>query len=163
MARMNIYVSDDLKERMDKAEESANWSQVSSRAFEIELGEIAKRKKVKDMNSVVQRLKASKLEFENVSYKEGYRCGHGWAENGAEYAELKHAYEIDADDSLFINAESDDERAFHVGFIITGVDEKVWDFWEGVFGEWEPAKDFEFYKGFLEGASEVYEKVKDEL
>ena len=44
MARMNIYVSDDLKERMDNAEERANWSQVASRAFEIELGEIAKRK-----------------------------------------------------------------------------------------------------------------------
>ena len=61
MARMNISVPDNLKDHMDGAEESVNWSKVASRAFEIELGEIAKRKKVKDMNSVVQRLKASKL------------------------------------------------------------------------------------------------------
>lgn len=164
MARMNIYVSDDLKERMDNAEESANWSQVASRAFEIELGEIAKRKKEKDMNSVIQRLKASKLEFENVSYNGGYQYGREWAENSAEYAELKHAYEIEIDDPLYVDAEDgDDERAYHIGHMITGDGEKAWEFWEGVFGEWQPAKDFEFYKGFLDGASEVYEKVKGEL
>jgi hypothetical protein len=164
MARMNIYVSEDLKERMDKAEEKSNWSQVASRAFEVELGEIAKRKKVKDMNSVVQRLKTSKVEYENVSFKDGYECGRKWAEESAEYSELKHAYEIDVDDSIFSDPEDDDDgRAFVVGHMITREGEKVWDFWEGVFGEWQPAKDFEFYKGFLAGASEVYEKVRDEL
>ena len=164
MARMNIYISDDLKGHMDKAGKSANWSQVASRAFEIELGEIAKRKKVKDMNSVVQRLKASKLEFEDVSYKDGHQYGAGWAENSAAYDELKHACEIDTDDSLLVDAEDgDDERAFHVAMMITGDGDKAMEFWEGVFGEWLPAKDFEFYKGFLDGASEVYEKVKDEL
>ena len=167
MARMSIYISDDLKERMDKsadeAEEKANWSQVASRAFEIELGEIVKRKKVKDMNSVVQRLKASKLEFETASYKEGRECGTKWAVESAEYAELKRAYEINPDDPVFAEDEDDDERALHLACLITNCDEKTPDFWEGVFGEWVPSQDFEFYKGFLNGASEIYEKVKDEL
>lgn len=164
MARMNIYIFDDLKTRMGKSEESANWSKVASRAFEIELGKLAKLKEEKDMSSVIERLKASKFEFENASYKDGRQYGTRWAEVSAEYPELKHAYEIDVDDSLFVDAEDgDDERAFHVAMMITVDGDKAMEFWEGVFGEWQPVKDFEFYKGFLDGASEVYEKVKDEL
>jgi predicted transcriptional regulator len=58
MARMNIYVSDDLKERMDNTAESANWSQVACNAFEVELGEIAKRQK-KALKAAETELKAS--------------------------------------------------------------------------------------------------------
>ena len=162
MARMNIYVSDDLKERMDNAEESANWSQVASRAFEIELGEMAKRKKVKDMNSVIQRLKASKMEFENVSYREGRKYGIKWAEESADYAELKRAYELDTDDAVFVEAE-DDDQAINVAILLTDDGDKAVVFWGEIFGEWQAGKDFECYKGFLDGASEIYVAVKEEL
>ncbi len=165
MARMNIYVSDDLKECMDNAEEAANWSKVASRAFQIELGEIAKRKEDKDMNSVVQRLKASKFEFENGSYKEGYEYGKRWAENSAEYAELKSAYVIKTDDPMLDASDSqgvEDEVASFVARMIVG-DGRAMQFWEEVIGEWQPSKGYQFYKGFLKGASDVYEKVKGEL
>ena len=163
MARMNIYISDDLKERMDKAEEKMNWSKVATQEFEFELGEMAKRKKVKDMNSVIQRLKASKMVFENASYREGHQYGSTWAKESAKYAELKRAYELDTDDAVFADAENDDAQAFNVAIQLIDDGDKAMEFWEGIFEPWEAPTDFGFYKGFLDGASEIYEKVKDEL
>jgi post-segregation antitoxin (ccd killing protein) len=54
MARMNIYVKDDLKERMEAEEKTVNWSKVASRAFKNELRKIAKRKE-KEMKEMAER------------------------------------------------------------------------------------------------------------
>ncbi len=34
MARMTIYIPDDLKARMDEAGENTNWSEIAQKAFE---------------------------------------------------------------------------------------------------------------------------------
>ena len=38
MARMSIYVPDDLKGRMDRLSDRVNWSGVAQAAFETEIG-----------------------------------------------------------------------------------------------------------------------------
>ena len=156
MARMNISVPDDVKACMDAAMEPVNWSAVASRAFEIELGEIAKRKQEKDMSDVIARLRASKLESNTAEYQEGHEAGRRWAELDAEFLEL----------NLLDKAE---ERRGVEGWEWSwnqiphaiGDNQTADEFWEGI--EQIQDKDEDYYNGFVDGALEVYEQVADEI
>ena len=156
MARMNISVPDDVKSRMDAAEEPVNWSAVASRAFEIELGEIAKRKQEKDMSDVIARLRASKLENTDEEYKTGQAYGRQWAEQAAEYAELKRLAVADEsrsrdnwdwDGRSIVKAATDNEQD-EVGYI-----------WEDEL----PPDSEDYFNGFVDGAVEVFEEVADKI
>lgn len=87
--RTTIYVSEDLKKRMDKVKENVSWSAVACEAFERKLGEISAKKARKSMADVVQRLRASKLAEASESRKVGHEDGRAWAMNVAESGQLK--------------------------------------------------------------------------
>lgn len=169
MARMNISVPDDLKARMDAAAEAVNWSGVASRAFELELGEIAKRQKEKDMSAVIQRLRASKLEQEDVAYKDGYRDGKVFAENEADYSDLKKLYELTDQSDWPDICESAEDAAYSPAEAVHMwmVGEDTFDrsesaaFWERFCGGEYP--EGEYLRGFVEGAADVLAQVEDEL
>src|SRR5262245_57540294 len=88
--RTTISVPLDLKKRMDAAGAGVNWSAVACRAFEVELAEIAARKKEKTMDDVIQRLRASKLRGASEAHKEGDAAGRKWARDHAEADELQN-------------------------------------------------------------------------
>ena len=88
MARVSIYVTDELKARMDKAGD-LNWSAAAQRAFEIELS-LARWKMVENEEAmVIERLRASKHREDEADRNAGREAGQEWARTAAEYGELK--------------------------------------------------------------------------
>ena len=79
MPRVSIYVQDEMKARMDEADDRANWSGIAQRAFETELHHLEAVKEIKSMSDVIERLRASKQrseESDEKCWKEG-RPGMG--------------------------------------------------------------------------------------
>src|SRR3954447_17485852 len=85
--RTSISVPPDLKARMDAVAEPVNWSAVACRAFESELAEIVKRKGVRDMKDVIQRLRASKRQSDDGLY---HRRNDAGVERAKDKAEALH-------------------------------------------------------------------------
>jgi hypothetical protein len=77
--RQTVYISMDLKQRMDKVAEEVNWSTIAANAFEQKLSEIAARKERKSMQDVIQRLRGLKVREDKQTYETGKRAGTRWA------------------------------------------------------------------------------------
>lgn len=165
MARQNIYVNDDLKERMDAVREPVNWSEVAADAFEKKLGEIAQRKKRKTMTDVVQRLRASKLEHESEEEKLGRKAGEEWARDHAAWAELQRSAQM-VDDQSWREGVGDafglsGNLISHVCPDLHGDRGAQEDFWEAWGEERYPPNEFVW--SFFEAAAEVFEKVRKQV
>ena len=172
--RISIYVPDDLKSRMDKVREDIVWSQVACEAFELKLGELAKRKKDKKMEDIIQRLRASKIACENEDKNEGREAGKVWAKDRAEAAELRRLEEFiakssanDRDDEPFIIKGSCAYSGAECFVKAISPDQDMdrdaaYDFWEAEgFKDGSPAD--EYVQGFCDGALGVWVEVKDKL
>lgn len=172
MARMSISLPDGLKRRMDAVGEPVNWSAVASRAFEFELGEIAKRKKEKDMQEVINRLKASKLKSETAGHRQGYEYGKRWASDSAEWLELANLYKMQEIDlpNWYERMTSRSSR-WSLAEQIYGVikfkgeedliiQEDAIDFWERNTNVMNP--DNEVVRGFVDGALHIYDMLEDD-
>src|SRR5947208_13665450 len=85
VARINVSVPDSLKERMS-ALDKVNWSEVAQSAFEREISK--HNVEVSNMEQVIERLRASKTEYETSEHDRGRKDGHAWACRRATYAEL---------------------------------------------------------------------------
>lgn len=170
--RMNISVSDELKARMDRVKEDVNWSALACRAFEAKLGEIAARKEKKNMQDVIERLKASKIESQGEISAEGRRDGEAWARDHAEYSELREIAKALRD------AEGQPCEAFEVAEEnrFTGAQLFVWTIRPHVKGDimeagmfWEAegfekgSPDDDYVQAFAEGAMVVWNQVVTKL
>lgn len=100
MARVSIYVSDELKARMAEAGDALNWSDIARPAFETALAAFNHRKG-QNMQTAIERLRASKVQHKQEQESSGKECGRLWAMNKAEFAELERIDAIDL--SLFGN------------------------------------------------------------
>ena len=164
MARTTISLPDDLKERMDAVKEPVNWSQVAARAFETRLGEIASRARGKDMDSVIQRLRASKVACEDSDTKEGREAGERWAQHDAEWSELERLDRALRDDSFWIEGIEEQDWA-RVVYLAMGNDEcssrsDIEEFWgEDV----EVHSSRAWFQGFCDGAIAVFDEVRDKV
>jgi hypothetical protein len=177
--RTTISVPADLKARMDKVEEPVNWSALACRAFESKLAEIAAKRETKSMSDVVERLRASMRSKESQAYKNGFKAGKSWAEQDAEVGELARLEEwkdsIEREPSLpdweTYCTVPDPRQRQGVGVTmtetITGetLDRTgVRDWWEANMGyDSGKVEDGTFVRGFVDGALDVWEAVKDEL
>src|SRR5215467_2777309 len=183
MARMTVYIPDDLKVRMDKTREEVNWSQLACAAFERKLGDMASRKAGKDMEDVIERLRASKQSSGyGGRFKAGFEVGRDWAREIAEAKELENLerfrdeaakrtkYEKSWTGIFDLNIDHDydydslPEALFHC---IRPADDddhsEAEEFWQGLAGdEWEDLSA-SWYRGFCEGALEIWVQVKDKL
>jgi hypothetical protein len=173
MAKMTVYVPDDLKGRMDKVE-GVNWSPLACRAFEAKLAELITKQGAKDMSDVITRLKASKAEAGDANRTMGREMGDRWASSSAEAEELGRLEawaEGDWEEQL---EDSDPNAAFgpshHLVDVIEGGhagrsdSDEFWTFFEDMYDldpeyRWKHA----FLVGFVEGALEVWSKVKDQI
>lgn len=156
---------------MDKVKEPVNWSATAADAFELKLGELARKAKEKTMDAVVQRLRVSKLKHRNDSMTEGMEAGTAWAKDSAEWDQLERIAEIDAGDIGAGEPMAPYGRSDYLAFEILGTpndehDRSVsTDFWDTALGD---AKDkrldsVPFLQGFVTGAAEFYSNVRDEV
>lgn len=180
MARMTVYIPDDLKTRMDKTREEINWSQLACAAFERKLGDIANRKARNSMDEVIERLRASKQSSGFGRFKVGFEAGQDWAREVAEVGELENLERLrdSANDrskyekswaGLFdvsIDHDYDSlpaELFYHIRATNDEEYEEMEEFWQTLAGDdWEdlPAS---WYRGFCEGALDIWKQVKDKL
>ena len=174
MPKMSIYVSDEMKARLDKASEQANWSAIAQRAFDLELNHIQTVKEIKSMVDVIERLQASKMKVAANSEDDGRHMGQDWAKHRAEYDELKRVAGLDLDE--FFKSYIDDpdwECRKIVATAITGSEDKANEVLKdeeetaGMFGldpdEADVTLTRECLVGFVKGVTEVWEEVKDQL
>ncbi len=88
MPRINLYVTDDLKARMDRVADAVNWSAVAQGAFEKALTAWPIMEEAK-MAAVLERLRASKVELVDNVVAAGFAAGRVWAETAADYLTLR--------------------------------------------------------------------------
>jgi hypothetical protein len=159
MPKVNLYVPDDLKARMDETGEAVNWSAVAQRAFREAISTHRVQKDRSDMEHVIERLRASKERYEDKELAAGKEVGTKWAKTEAEYFELVAVASFDPSardrepdrDTLQWLIDPDGE---------TG--SREWgEFWENYYGRGEPSEAF--IRGFIEGATEVYDTVAEQL
>jgi hypothetical protein len=153
MPTLNVYVPDDLKKRMDKAGDRVNWSAAAQEAFQHELAKDATRQKGPKMNEVAERLKQSKQQTVKRWHERGFAAGRDWAQRHAEYEQL-----VELEDfpdfktaTRLLHAWDREERI--VLWALLGLP---------VEAQSSTIPD-EMVEGFVEGALEVFNEVKDQL
>jgi hypothetical protein len=152
MARINVSVRDDLKERMSALDHKVNWSEVAQSAFEREVS--ARTVSGDDMEQVIERLRASKASFEERERTAGVEFGQRFAKRSASYEHLRAIAELRL---VGIPPRAGDvDRA--LGLKVLDPRESFWR--EG--GELKVPSD-EYVKGFVDGASDVWAEVVDKL
>jgi len=158
MPKMTIYVSDDLKNEMDRAEaQKPNWSAIAQEAFDVECHRIANRKQgAEKMTEVIERLRKSKEKKSNQDRIDGHAAGRKWAMSRAEYDELEHLrgweqqYQVEDlawDVAVAIAGDSDEAR-----------NRNLWKEQVGI-----PSPSDAFVEAFVEGALEIFEEVDSAL
>lgn len=159
MARMSIYVPDDLKGRMDALSDRVNWSGIAQAAFEIEIGRYPKWTEDR-MTAVIERLRASKQRQAEAMGDVGAVAGKKWAEEEAEYINLKAVAESELDDT-----DADDIGWDAIpGMIGFGDRSEAESFWEEQIGEhWRDEVNGHLQLGFFRAAKAVWEEVRDQL
>lgn len=114
------------------------------------------------MDSVIQRLWASKAQHMKTNDAEGRTHGAEWARSTADYGQLKALSKID--DEVLEASEDPFElfvRAYSVGEEID-LDEASREVID-LFGDDGNAWDEAYARGFIRGAVEVFNAVKDKL
>lgn len=174
VVRTTISVASDLKARMDAIGEPVNWSAVASRAFEQEVARIIQKRGTKTMDDVVTRLRASKRKAGGEQYEKGRQAGEAWAKDGAEADALARLEEFrdacEADRPAFEDYFEMEPNAplDHAGWIAAAIlaPEDDQDTHEAsayageLFGE---HRTNDFVRGFVDGALDVWDSVKDRL
>ena len=164
MAKISIYLPDDLKVRMDERP-LENWSAVAQRAFELQIN--STRKGGDDMNKVIERLRASKAKIEEVERPTWIAKGREWASDEAEYEQLERVGEISLEDY----GDENDRNGFYrlrllaaAGFNEPDIDtDKIKDLGETLTGTTGKTPSGRQVGWFIEGAQAVWEEVEDEI
>ena len=158
MARMNISIPDQLRERMSPLDRKVNWSEVAQAAFEREVS--SRSFTGEDMEQVVERLRASKASFlEQSERAQGKRHGQNWAKTHASFNELRTVANLKFDDAAagkygieLDKALGNTEVRYEESFWQDGDPDRIWSI--------PPDK---YVEAFVEGAREVWDEVEDKL
>jgi len=149
MARLSIYVTDELKARMDEVGDDVNWSEVVRPAIQAAVATYQHRK-TRNMTSAIERLHASKQEALQEDTAEGKQDGRNWAESEANYRELSRIAKIE--DLTLNNLWRAVDPELDEGALLTYL-----------FGDIEQEPSKEYVAGFIEGAQEFFAEVRDQL
>ncbi len=173
-SRTSVSLPPETKERMDQVGDSVNWSSVARNAFEAKLADIASKKEKKIMPEVVERLRVSKRKSDDSLFSQGYAAGEEWAKNQAEAEELERLSDFrdqcgtDWDSVLTTGPDDAYGSGERLYFVISPEDDgdrgASCGFWESQLGleDGSCPKD-SLVRGFVEGALEVWDEVKDQL
>lgn len=152
---------------MDSLEGTVNWSRIAAEAFERELN----RKEDTTMESVIERLRASKMQRGLDYFALGEARGLEWAKHTAEYGDLRRLERFDVVDMLHKpEARNDLTWADAIAFqILPGpfahTQAEAAEFWRSSAGvlEKEHLKSVKFLQGFITGALSIYRTVNTAL
>ena len=157
MARISIYVPDDLKAEMAQVGDAVNWSEVVRPSIHSALASY-KHRSTPTMQTTIERLRASKAEATEHDVESGKKDGREWARDVASYKDLKAMSRISTEalenypeqavgicKKMLDPSDEMDRREFAV----------VW------FSDSDPSA--EYLLGFVSGAQEVYEEVADKI
>jgi hypothetical protein len=158
MAKLNLYVPDDLKAQMDEVGDSVNWSEVARPAFQAAVANLRHRKD-RNMSTAIERLRASKAQSVQNDQMLGTKHGREWAENRASYDELVRVSKIEYDDepreninpSYYVIKAIDPHKDLAPGEVL-----------DNLFGEHDGLSD-EYLFAWVEGAQEFFGEVQDQL
>lgn len=165
MARVSVYVPDDMKARMDKAGEAANWSALAQRTFELELNYLETLKEISSMNGVIERLRASKAKFVESMSSEGRVCGAEWAKNEAEFDELRSISSSRANELLERHEDGMSLARELYEFVTKNDffnDDDLAQFYQ-LGDDIAESLTLEFITGFVEGARDVWGEVSTQI
>jgi hypothetical protein len=154
MARVTVYVPDDVKARMDEAGEDLNWSALAQRAFVEAALSRAVRKDQSNMDKVIERLRASKERVQEADFEAGKTAGAQWAKQEAEYDELERLSKYAEDGN-----QPEDEATLRR--LIDPSEKLDWRDFGRLLGHENPSENYVI--GFAEGAVEVFDEVADKL
>jgi len=84
MARISLYIPDDLKARMDAAGDAGNWSDAARPALTAAAA-VVEHSKGGNMQTAIERLRTSKKQAEQNSKTFGTKEGRMWASDQAEW------------------------------------------------------------------------------
>lgn len=153
MARMSIYVTDGMKERMSALDERVNWSEVAQKAFEREIS-ISTLTEDPKMDQVITRLRQSKERFKETEAKSGREHGRNWAKAHASFKDLQAIANANfggrddlavAFDELLGNTAHDPDECF----------------WQGPDGLEFPTN--EYVEAYVQGAKDIWAEVADKI
>ncbi|WP_298876829.1 hypothetical protein [uncultured Bradyrhizobium sp.] len=159
MARINVSVPDSLKERMSALDDRVNWSEVAQAAFEREV--TARTFKGDDMEGVIERLRASKDQYEDEERDNGIVHGREWAKRRASFKELKAIAQIDFGSGYF----EEFDMGMKVDEVLNndvrneGPEASLWS--DGSSNLVMPGNAY--VEAFVEGAKEVWDEVSDKI
>lgn len=157
MAKINLYIPDDLKARMDAAADAINWSEVARPAFTAALAAYEHRKE-RNMDTAIERLRASKHEAEQADKTDGRSDGRDWAQDFAEYPVLKRLYATDP-----FQIDHDEGAVFKALWGAVGPEMDKGEAWEYCFGSQDAEHSDEYILAFIEGAQEFFSEVSRKL
>ena len=149
MARVNVSVPDEMKERMDALGDRVNWSEAARAAFEREIA-AATMPVDPNLDQVIERLRVSKAESHQLDLLRVRNNGREWAKLRAPYNDLRavgklrltgHGYAGQVDHALGIS----------------DYNESLW-----FDGTGETPSD-EYVEAFVEGAKDVWREVADKI
>jgi len=152
MPRINIYVSDAMKERMDALRDRVKWSEVAQAAFDREIS-ISTVPKDPNMDQVIERLRASKIEHEKAVAKKGRQDGREHAKRWLKYADLQAIANLELEGEHFA---SQVDRAL-------GNSGTQWgdSFWND--GEMNTAPSDDYVEAFVEGCKDIWNEIADKV
>lgn len=165
--RVCISVPCGIKTEMDKAGGQTNWSAVAAQAFQNEVTRLKSRRKVDNMNSVIERMKAAdELEAKEL-FESGRNLGIDWAESDATRRQLRRLDEAGAhkeSSPMWKNKSGAFGWPGRFLAILYSTNEIDQDLIDSVFGEDNnDAKELEYLLGFADGALDIWSKVADKL
>jgi hypothetical protein len=168
--RMTITIPVGVKEQIDQVKENVNWSAVAAEAFQRKVVEIrARRSKAMTRQKVIERLKAAG-EADPQGFESGRAFGRKWAEEKALPRYLRNlAKDTDKAFEWHVDPQDPEQVPYReIASTLEGVIAEVigdGSFWDEAVGPggYALANCEDFARGFVAGALEVWEEVKDEL
>ena len=154
VARVSIYISDELKARMDAVGEAVNWSEIARPAF---LSAVAnhEHRRTQTMTTAIERLRTSKEKYLDEMTEFGRERGQRWARDHAEWAELKRVADLRTDHD---DLTSDLRRALDPG---GDLDQS--DFLRAIDSTEEEANEDAFVEGFIDAAKDFFDEIEPEV
>jgi len=173
LVRRSMTIPWELDAQIRKHPE-VNWSAVTRDAIQIKLGELVKESSMTAMDDVVTRLKASVIEEASEDRKHGIEAGKAWARKSAEVRHLRRLDAAQQDheyDRLFdLDCYGEQRGAISLWAIMFSpeqgepTNDGLYEFWNDLIGASDDQQASEEYlMGFVDGAIEVWDSVKDKL
>jgi len=144
MARISIYLPDDLKGRMDEAGDEG-WSRIAQIAFETHLINRSIHMNHDDIDAIAERLWKSRDKAMAEARQEGHAAGRQWAAKYAEYYELE--------------AVTDEQDCVRICRIVLGSGPDAELLCASPTDD-DDARFEPFWDGFQDGAIEIWNKVQ---